>query len=94
MEVKAATLAQRIRRLRKEKDLKQQLADQFSVKPRTCQGYECGESYPEAAKLAAVADFFDVSLDCLMGRSEVRERRQPLPLPSPNHTRKEARHAL
>lgn len=71
-----ATFAQRIKQLRKEKNLKQQqLADQFSVKLRTYQGYEYGESYPEVAKLVAIADFFDVSLDYLMGRSERRERR-------------------
>ena len=70
-----ATFAQRIKQLRKEKNLKQQqLADQFSVKLRTYQGYEYGESYPEVAKLIAIADFFDVSLDYLVGRSEVRER--------------------
>ena len=33
-----------------------------------------GESYPEAAKLIAIADFFDVSLDYLVGRSDIRER--------------------
>ena len=71
-----ATFAQRIKQLRKEKSLKQQqLADQFSVKLRTYQGYEYGESYPEVAKLIAIADFFDVSLDYLVGRSEERERR-------------------
>lgn len=71
-----ATFAQRMKQLRKEKKLKQQqLADQFSVKLRTYQGYEYGESYPEVAKLVAIADFFDVSLDYLVGRSEVRERR-------------------
>ena len=71
-----ATFAQRIKQLRKEKSLKQQqLADQFSVKLRTYQGYEYGESYPDVAKLVAIADFFDVSLDYLMGRSEVREWR-------------------
>lgn len=71
-----ATFAQRMKQLRKEKNLKQQqLADQFSVKLRTYQGYEYGESYPEVAKLVAIANFFDVSLDYLMGRSEVRERR-------------------
>lgn len=70
-----ATFAQRMKQLRKEKKLKQQqLADQFSVKLRTYQGYEYGESYPEVAKLVAIADFFDVSLDYLMGRSEVRSR--------------------
>ena len=71
-----ATFAQRMKQLRKEHNWKQQqLADQFSVKLRTYQGYEYGESYPEVAKLIAIADFFDVSLDYLVGRSEVRERR-------------------
>ena len=70
-----ADFSQRIKLLRKEKKLKQQeLADQFSVKLRTYQGYEYGESYPEVAKLIAIADFFDVSLDYLVGRSDIRER--------------------
>ena len=67
--------ALRLKELRKEKNLTQQeLADEFSVKLRTYHGYEYGESYPEVAKLLAIADFFDVSLDYLMGRSDVRER--------------------
>ena len=70
-----ADFSQRMKELRRERQLKQQqMADQFSVKLRTYQGYEYGESYPEVAKLVAIADFFDVSLDYLMGRSEVRER--------------------
>ena len=71
-----SNFALRMKELRKEKKLKQQeLADEFSVKLRTYQGYEYGESDPEVAKLLAIADFFDVSLDYLMGRSDVRERR-------------------
>ena len=71
-----STFAQRMKELRKERKLKQQqLADQFSVKLRTYQGYEYGESYPEVAKLIAIADYFDVSLDYLVGRSDERERR-------------------
>ena len=71
-----SNFALRMKELRKERKLKQQeLADEFSVKLRTYQGYEYGESYPEVAKLLAIADFFDVSLDYLMGRSDVRERR-------------------
>ena len=70
-----ADFSLRMKLLRKGKKLKQQeLADQFSVKLRTYQGYEYGESYPEVAKLIAIADFFDVSLDYLVGRSEIRER--------------------
>ena len=68
-----SNFALRMKELRKEKKLKQQeLANEFSVKLRTYQEY--GESYPEVAKLLAIADFFDVSLDYLMGRSDVRER--------------------
>ena len=53
--------ALRIKELRKERKLKQQeLADKFSVKLRTYQGYEYGESYPEVAKLLTIADFFEV----------------------------------
>lgn len=69
------SFASRIRGLRKERKMTQQgLADTFSVRVRTYQGYEYGESYPEVAKLIAIADFFDVSLDYLVGRSDVRER--------------------
>ena len=71
-----SNFSQRIKELRKERSFKQQqLADEFSVKLRTYQGYEYGESYPEVAKLIAIADFFDVSLDYLVGRSDIRERR-------------------
>lgn len=67
--------SQRIKELRKERKLKQrELADEFSIKLRTYQGYEYGESYPEVAKLVDIANFFGVSLDYLMGLSDVRER--------------------
>lgn len=68
--------SQRIASLRKERGLKQrEMADKFDIKLRTYQGYEYGESYPDVAKLIALADFFDVSLDYLVGRSDIRERR-------------------
>jgi len=71
-----ADFSERITLLRKERKLKQrELAEEFGIKLRTYQGYEYGESYPEVAKLVAIADFFDVSLDYLAGRSDVRERR-------------------
>ena len=65
----------RMKELRKEcKMTQREMADTFDVRVRTYQGYEYGESYPEVAKLIAIADFFDVSLDYLVGRSDVRER--------------------
>lgn len=70
-----SSFSSRIKELRKERKLKQQeAANEFSVKLRTYQGYEYGESYPEVAKLLIIADFFNVSLDYLMGLSDVRER--------------------
>ena len=65
----------RMKELRKERNMKQrEMADTFSVTLRTYQGYEYGESYPDVAGLIAIADYFDVSLDYLVGRSDVRER--------------------
>lgn len=69
------SFALRIRELRQEQRMTQQeLADTFSVRVRTYQGYEYGESHPDVAKLVEIADYFNVSLDYLMGRSDVRER--------------------
>lgn len=41
---------------------------------RTYQCYEYGERIPDLEGLIAIADFFDVSLDYLVGRSENRVR--------------------
>lgn len=70
-----SNFSSRMKELRKERKMTQQeLADVFSVRVRTYQGYEYGESYPEVAKLITIADYFDVSLDYLVGRSDMRER--------------------
>ena len=37
--------------------------------------YEKGEQEPPLATLVALADYFDVSLDYLVGRSDISERR-------------------
>ncbi len=69
-----ADFASRIRELRLERKMIQQdMADTLSVRVRTYQAYEYGESTPEFAKLIAIADYFNVSLDYLVGRSDVRE---------------------
>ena len=66
-----SNFALRMKELRKERKLKQQeLADEFSVKLRTYQGYEGGRSEPKFETLIALADLFDVTLDYLLGRTE------------------------
>ena len=71
-----AKFCDRVKALRQEKGLTQkELAELLELKLRTYRTYEYGESYPSVPGLLALADFFDVSLDYLVGRSEVRERR-------------------
>ena len=65
---------ERLRELRKEQGLTQrEMAEACSVKPRTYQDYEYDKSYPTVAGLIFLADFFDVSTDYLLGRSDRRE---------------------
>ncbi len=66
--------ASRIKELRKERGLKQlEMAELFGLKIRSYQDYEYGKSYPTALGLVAIAEYFGVSLDYLMGRTDRRE---------------------
>ena len=70
-----ADLSERLRLLRKERGLKQQeMAEQFGQSLRAYQYHEAGTRRPDYVHLLALADFFDVSLDYLTGRSENRQR--------------------
>ena len=55
------------------------MAEICGLKLRSYQDYEYDQSYPEVPGLVAIADYFEVSLDYLMGRTDVREinRTQP-----------------
>ena len=58
----------RIRELRKEKKLSQKdLATQFHVAQNTISGWEKGIRDPDTDTVAALAAFFDVSTDYLLG---------------------------
>jgi len=66
---------ERLRGLRKEQGMtQQQMADVCGIKPRTYQDYEYDKSYPTVAGLIFLADFFHVSTDYLLGRSDKREQ--------------------
>ena len=70
-----ANLGERLKLLRKEKGLKQvEMAKQFNQSPRAYQYYESGHHVPEFPNLVLLANFYDVSMDYLIGRSETRER--------------------
>ena len=51
------------------------IADVLRISPRAVQHYSDGRRFPDFHGLLALADYFDVSLDYLVGRSEERERR-------------------
>lgn len=69
------TLADRLCALRAERGLTQKAVyTAIGVSPIVYQRYEYGR-YPAYEQLIALADYFDVSLDYLVGRSDEPERR-------------------
>lgn len=66
----------RLRELRKTRHLTQkQVAEGANITEIAVQNYESGRRKPNYDTLIALSDFFDVSLDYLVGRSDVAERR-------------------
>ena len=65
----------RLRQLREEKHLTQrEMGELLNVSMRQYIRYETGEQEPNLAGWIFLADFYDVSLDYLVGRSDRRER--------------------
>ena len=65
--------AQRIKELRNEKKQKQSdMAELLGIKLRAYQYYESGTHYPEVPNLIKLADYFEVTTDYLLGRSDAR----------------------
>ena len=68
--------ATHLKEMRKAKGITQkQLALDIGASERGIQQYELGERKPTYDMLIALADFFDVSLDYLVGRSDDPRRR-------------------
>lgn len=60
-----------LKKLRKSKNITQkQLAMNIGASERGIQQYELGERKPNYDMLIALADYFDISLDYLVGRSD------------------------
>lgn len=78
-----------IRHLRKEKGITQeQLAEAMNVSVAAVSKWETGQSAPELSLLCAIADYFAVSVDALLGHAVHRER-----LDSLLHAMEQARQA-
>ncbi len=67
----------RIRELREDNDKKQlELANYLHIRPNTYSDYELGKINVQVDTLIKIADFYNVSLDYLVGRDDVPNRKQ------------------
>jgi len=66
-------LAERLKLLRQERRFYQrELAEYLGISIRTYQFYESGHNEPNVKSLIALADFYGVTIDYLVGRTDER----------------------
>ena len=66
-------LAENLKKMRKEQGLTQEaVANGAGLVLRSYRRYEMGEREPVASTLILLADFYDVSIDYLVGRTDQR----------------------
>lgn len=64
---------ERLKSIRTERRIYQrEIAEYLGVTVRSYQNYEGGQSEPSQERLVALADYFEVSTDYLLGRSDER----------------------
>lgn len=72
-------LGNNIKELRKQKGMRQeQLAEAMGVSTASVSKWETNQSYPELTLLAELADFFEVSIDTLIGHTLNADRLEAL----------------
>lgn len=65
---------ERLRELRKEKNLLgKDFAQLMNVEPATVTNWETGRRFPKDDSLVKIADFFDCSVDYLLGRTDFKD---------------------
>ena len=70
-----ATFGERLKTLRIEsKATQKHMAQKFNITERAYQRYEGNQSTPNYSTLLALVDYFNVSLDYLVGRSDDPKR--------------------
>lgn len=69
-----STFGDRLKELRLERNLTQlELAQIFFISKSSVCKYEKGNNFPEASLLQKIADYFSVSVDYLLGKSDDRK---------------------
>lgn len=70
---KMVPFTERLKEARKRKKLKQrEMAEHLQIGMRTYQNYEGGQRRPDYETLVVIADYLEVSLDYLLGRTDER----------------------
>lgn len=70
-----SNLGMRLKQLRHSQNvMSKTMAELLQITPRNYQRYETGEVDPPTSKTIRLADYFDVSLDYLVGRSDNPKR--------------------
>lgn len=66
-------IGRRIKDLRREKDLLQKdLANELKLSQQTISLYESGKREPDYKTLDTIAKFFDVTIDYILGRTDIK----------------------
>ena len=82
-----SNFSERIKALRRENRMTQEaLGKIIGVGPDSIYIYEKGKAYPEVRNLVILADFFGVSTDYLLGRTDDPEVHQLAPRQFPGQT--------
>lgn len=85
--------SKRIKQLRKTSDMKQsEMAKLFHVSQQTVGAWETGRSTPGGDMLKRLADYFNVSIDYLLGRTDIKQPAES-DTPSTSDLREAAKHA-
>ena len=70
-------VGEKIRQLRlQHKITQEQLADRLGVSYQSVSRWENGVTYPDIELLPAIAKYFSVSLDYLLGQDDTEKRKQ------------------
>lgn len=65
-------IAQKIKKYRKERELTQDaLASALGISPQSVSKWECGDGYPDITMLPTIANYFEITVDELIGNDEI-----------------------
>lgn len=77
-----ATFGDRLKTLRSRKELSQmELSKQIGISKSSINMYERGEREPKFETLEVIADYFNVDLDYLLGKTNIENRAQAAIIP-------------